>query len=84
MYGGSLKEWRKRNNYNQDTLMLELGIKSRQTISTWENSEDELPRMLKLALLALEHYPDCRTYHGKPMNAVERKRLAQMERSQSI
>lgn len=55
-------EWaakRRRLGYSQQTLMEELGIGSRQTISTWENS-DEVPRLAILALHALEHCPECR------------------------
>lgn len=81
MKGTDLKAWRKEHSYNQETLMLELGIKSRQTISTWENSEDELPQILNLALMALAHYPASRRFHGKQMSAADRKRLAQLERS---
>lgn len=84
MKGTDLKNWRKGHNYNQETLMLELGIKSRQTISTWENSEEELPQILKLALLALEHYPPSRRFHGRQMNAAERKHLAQLEHSSKV
>lgn len=65
MNGHDLKHWRKANGYkNQDALQLELGIGSRRTISVWENSENELPRMLELALAALERCPDLRKVSG--------------------
>lgn len=66
MKGSELPEWRKQNRYpRQEDLMKELGIKSRGTISAWENSEDELPRSIQLALLALEAVPNARMIDGK-------------------
>lgn len=37
-----LKEYRKRNNYSQSALAVELGV-SQQAISHWENGEREPP-----------------------------------------
>lgn len=72
----NLKEWRKRHGYSQQSLMLELGIRSRQTISTWDNAKnDELPRMLQLALTALEMIPECRRVTGKQASAAENKAM---------
>lgn len=65
MKGSELPAWRKRNRYfNQDGLREELGIKSRSTISAWENSDDELPRTVQLALAALEELPHVRQIFG--------------------
>ena len=75
MRGPDLKDWRKRQGFSQDDLMRELGISSRQTISTWENSDKELSRMLELALIALEEFPECRNWVGKKATADERKRM---------
>jgi transcriptional regulator with XRE-family HTH domain len=75
MLGVDLKVWRKRHGYSQDTLMQELGIKSRQTISTWENSDNQLPRMLELALKALESIPGSREIHGKPASTSDRRKM---------
>jgi DNA-binding XRE family transcriptional regulator len=58
MLGTELAEWRKRNGFTQDTLRMALGVKSRQTIVTWEKSTDPLPRLVQLALLALESFPE--------------------------
>ena len=70
MKGNELPAWRKRNRYfRQEDLMKELDIKSRSTVSTWENSEDELPRVVQLALRALEELPDARTIAGRRTNA---------------
>lgn len=77
MNGAELREWRKRNGYSQDELMKELGIRSRQTISSWENSNDELSRMLELALNALEYVPESRRRFGSKMSAMERKQALQ-------
>jgi DNA-binding XRE family transcriptional regulator len=38
MLGTDLPAWRKRNRFTQDTLREALGVKSRQTIITWEKS----------------------------------------------
>lgn len=66
MKGNELPEWRKRNRYlRQEDLMKELNIKSRGTISAWENSDDELPRTVQLALMALEQLPLARKIEGK-------------------
>ena len=65
MKGNELPAWRKRNRYpRQEDLMWELGIKSRGTISAWENSDDDLPRTIELALMALERIPLARTIDG--------------------
>ena len=70
--GTELREWRKRNGYTQEELMLELGLGSRQTIITWEKSESPIPRTVELALLALEHLPGlCRTMDGHRYTAAE-------------
>jgi DNA-binding XRE family transcriptional regulator len=58
MLGTELPEWRKRNGFTQDTLRMALGVKSRQTIITWEKSPDPLPRLVQLALFALENFPE--------------------------
>jgi transcriptional regulator with XRE-family HTH domain len=60
MTGREWAAWRGRLGYSQQTIMRELDIRSRQTISNWENSE-EVPRLAVLALHALEHHPDCQT-----------------------
>ncbi|SFN38065.1 DNA-binding transcriptional regulator, XRE-family HTH domain [Bradyrhizobium sp. Rc3b] len=75
MRGTELPEWRKRNSFTQDTLRIALGVKSRQTIITWEKQADPLPRLVELALLALENFPEERnvtalaTVHRTPIPA---------------
>jgi DNA-binding XRE family transcriptional regulator len=75
MLGTELPEWRKRNGFTQDTLRIALGIRSRQTIITWEKSTAPLPRLVELALFALENFPDQRavtalaTVHRRPIPA---------------
>jgi DNA-binding XRE family transcriptional regulator len=75
MRGIELQQWRKANGFTQDTLRIALGVKSRQTIITWEKSTDPLPRLVELALLALESFPDQRnvtalaTVHRTPIPA---------------
>lgn len=53
--------------------MQELGVKSRQTLVSWEKSETELPRLVSLAMLALEKLPHSRRIHGNKATAEERK-----------
>jgi len=71
MHGNELKEWRKRNKYTQDALRIALGLGSRQTIITWEASEDRLPLMTQLALAALEHGLGPATVTGHRYTAAE-------------
>lgn len=72
MIGSDLTAWRERNGYSQKKLQIELGIKSRGTISAWENSVKPLSRTLELALIALERIPDLRKSVGKPETAQGR------------
>ena len=65
MTGEDIREWRIRNGYQtQADLQKELGIKSRTTISAWENMNEPIPRPLELALIALERMPELRNYIG--------------------
>jgi DNA-binding XRE family transcriptional regulator len=50
MLGTELSKWRAKNRFTQDTLRIALGIRSRQTIITWEKSTEPLPRLVQLAL----------------------------------
>ncbi len=73
MQGLDLVQWRRRNGYSQEELIMELGVKSRQTISTWENSEREIPRMVELAVRALELDANCRRLGGKKASARDKR-----------
>ena len=74
----NLREWRIRHGYSQEALMAELGVRSRQTISTWENADrNELPRMLELSLIALEKVPECRMVAGQRTKAAQSKKMKQ-------
>lgn len=65
MNGADLKIWRQHNGYkSQSALQMELELGSRATVSAWENSTEELPRILQLALIALEKNPEARNVHG--------------------
>jgi DNA-binding XRE family transcriptional regulator len=72
MTGADLTAWRKTNGYTQELLMKELEVKSRQTISSWEHS-DRIPRMVELALRALEYIPEYRQIGGKKATSKEAK-----------
>jgi len=74
MQGRDLVAWRKRNAYSQEELMRELGVRSRQTVSSWENSE-QIPRLVQLAVIALEINPSCRTRAGQRISASEKRRF---------
>jgi transcriptional regulator with XRE-family HTH domain len=65
MLGTDLPGWRKRQGFTQEALIIALGIKSRQTIITWEKSTEPLPKMVLLALLAIEHIPEARFSYGQ-------------------
>ncbi len=78
MNGAELRQRRKRLGYSQQTFCAELGVKSRQTLVTWEKSEAELPRLVYLAVKALEDLPECRRVSGKSAKASERKAFERM------
>lgn len=63
MLGSKLRAWRKSLGWTQADLMEELEVSSRQTISTWENSE-KIPRMAELAIIALIKVEACRKRAG--------------------
>ena len=63
MRGIDLKRWREGRGWKQIDLMTELDVKSRQTIVTWENSQ-EIPRLVELAIIALDQVADCNRQSG--------------------
>jgi transcriptional regulator with XRE-family HTH domain len=63
MRGADLKAWREARGWKQSELMAELDINSRQTVTTWENSE-KLPRLVELAIVALDQVEQCRRQVG--------------------
>ncbi len=81
MNGPELRERRKLLGYTQRGFLKEIGVRSRQTLITWEKSDAKLPRLVELAVLALEKLPECRLenlpkcpeYTGKGATAAERK-----------
>jgi len=72
MTGADLTAWRVRNGFSQKQLQIELGVKSRGTISAWENSSKPLTRTVELALAALEQLPELRNSTGKAETAQGR------------
>lgn len=70
MTGTELKAWRKRNRMTQEALRIELDV-SRQTIVTWESSEKPVPRVTRLALIAIEQVPGCRIVDGARQTAAQ-------------
>lgn len=76
MRGSEFVAIRKRLGFSQKRLMDELGIKSRQTISSWEKADREVPRIAELALIALEHVPACRLMVGSEATARERREFS--------
>ena len=73
MNGSELTEWRQRNGYTQQNLMLELDIRARQTISSWEKETATVPRIVELALLALERFPESKRIEGKKASTKEQR-----------
>jgi transcriptional regulator with XRE-family HTH domain len=71
MIGTELPDWRKRNRFTQDGLRMALGMGSRQTIISWEKSNEPLPRMVQLALMALQNFPESRGVDGARYTASE-------------
>ena len=72
MRGPDLVEWRKQHGYSQEDLRHELQLGSRQTISNWENSQS-VPRLVQLAITALEKVPGCRLIAGKKATAKDKR-----------
>ena len=65
MNGNDLKAWRKTHGYkSQAMLQSELGV-SLRTVGAWEASKEKLPRLVILALTALECDPALRTQLGR-------------------
>lgn len=64
MKGTELAGRRADLGYTQAEFMRELGVKSRQTISAWERPDAEVPRLVELALIALERHTECRNVSG--------------------
>ncbi len=74
MKGHELKEWRKANGYkNQTALKEELQLGSRGTVSAWENSDKEIPRIIFLALQALKRCPDLKKVSGERKSGSSNK-----------
>jgi DNA-binding XRE family transcriptional regulator len=73
MKGSEWAERRKSLGYNVQMLMLELEVGSRQTINNWEKA-DKVPRVLELAIYALEHYPECRQVGGENITKTAGRR----------
>ena len=71
--GPDLVLWRERNDDSRAELMVELDMGSRQTVSSRENSEGNLPRLVELALHALASDPICRRRAGKKASAKEKR-----------
>ena len=60
-----LDEFCQRRGYSNDTLAQELGV-SRATIFNWKKDLQHLPRMVSLALYALDMEPSLRKLTPKP------------------
>lgn len=81
MTGAEMRAWRKRNDYaSQSMLQRELKLGSRATVSAWEASE-EVPRIVELALHALERDPALRSEGGKRASLQERRAMRRREKT---
>ncbi len=54
MRGCDLREWRRRHSFSQEELRQKLNLASRQTLSSWELPEKEVPPLVERALYRLE------------------------------
>ncbi|HMA73302.1 MAG TPA: helix-turn-helix transcriptional regulator [Xanthobacteraceae bacterium] len=63
MTGRELRAWREKIGWTQVDLMVELEVKSRQTMSTWERAE-KIPRVVELAITALDQIEASRKRSG--------------------
>lgn len=63
MTGAELRAWRSSIGWTQADLMIELEIKSRQTMSTWERAE-KIPHVVELAIIALDQIEAARKRSG--------------------
>jgi transcriptional regulator with XRE-family HTH domain len=63
MTGLELRAWREKIGWTQVDLMVELEVKSRQTMSTWEHAE-KIPRVAELAIIALDQIEASRKRSG--------------------
>lgn len=57
MRGCDLREWRRRHRFSQEELRQKLNLASRQTLSSWELPEKEVPPLVERALYRLEQDP---------------------------
>jgi len=73
MQGEELKAWREARGYTQKDFIDELDVKSRQTVSSWERPGHKIPRLVELAVIALEHVPNCNNKLGKKKSSKERR-----------
>ena len=73
MKGSDLRAWRKLHGLTQEGLRLTLDIGSRQTIHNWEKSDQPVPRLVELAILALQYFPDLKVGAGLSMAGWDHK-----------
>ena len=80
MSGDQFKSWRESHGLTREQLSLLLEIKSRQTIHNWEHYDVKLPRVVRLALMALEYMPD-KTYFNVGKRASRSEAAAVRKRA---
>jgi transcriptional regulator with XRE-family HTH domain len=68
--GKDVKAWRHRTGYTQKELQLELGFKSRASVSSLENRVTRIDRSVELALAALEIAPLLRLHIGNERSSA--------------
>lgn len=81
MRGAELAKLRKEMGFTQSDLMEELGVASRQTISSWEKPGRDVPRLVELAVIALRDVPKCRIRYGKKATRREQREFRARGRS---
>jgi transcriptional regulator with XRE-family HTH domain len=74
MTGAEFKEKREALGYSVEELKREIG-RSKATIYAWESSPT-VPRLVELALIALETVPDCHRIAGEKVPAKDAREFA--------
>jgi transcriptional regulator with XRE-family HTH domain len=72
MTGPELKAWRVSRGWSQERLMAEFGMSSRQTIASYERAST-VPRLVELAVLAIDHISGAVDLIGKPNRKSRQK-----------
>ena len=72
--GSDIPEWCNQNGYSKELLAVELGV-TRQTLFNWSQNFDGIPRVVALALCAIELEQELRqAKHGEKIRKKSKMR----------